>query len=61
MRTLSVIFYVAGSALLIASCFTPSVSLTWWFGVVAVAFLIVGCVLQFNFKKTPHYVDRHHF
>lgn len=58
MRTLSVILYVAGSALLIASCFTSSVALTWWFGIVAVALLIVGCVMQFNLKRTPD-VARH--
>lgn len=58
MRTLSVILYVIGSALLIASCFTASLALTWWFGVIAVAFLVVGCVLQF--KRAPQYVSRHH-
>lgn len=48
MKTLSIISYVIGSILLIVSCFTTSVSLTWWMGGLAVLFLIGGCVFQFN-------------
>jgi len=48
MKTLSIIFYLIGSALLIASCFTPNVTATWWLGGTAVVALIIGCILQFN-------------
>ncbi len=52
MRTLSIIAYAIGTALLIASCFTQNVALTWWLGAVALTFLIMGCIFQFNAKKT---------
>ena len=32
MKTLSIIFYIIGSILLIVSCFTTSISVTWWLG-----------------------------
>ena len=48
MKTLSVIFYVIGAGLLIASCFTTGVAVTWWLGGFAVASLIAGCVFQYN-------------
>lgn len=48
MKTLSIIFYVIGSILLIVSCFTNSYSATWWLGGIAVVFLIGGCVCQFT-------------
>ena len=48
MKTLAVIFYIIGCGLLIASCFTTGVALTWWLGGSAVVSLIVGCVLQYN-------------
>ncbi|MEZ3549349.1 MAG: hypothetical protein K1W02_01260 [Muribaculaceae bacterium] len=48
MKTLSIIFYIIGSILLIASCFTTSVTATWWLGGIAVVALIAGCVCQFN-------------
>lgn len=48
MKTLSIIFYIIGSILLIVSCFTTSVTATWWLGGIAVVALIVGCVFQFN-------------
>jgi len=51
MKALSIIFYVIGACLLIASCFTTTVSLTWWLGGISVVLLILGCVLQFNVKK----------
>lgn len=53
MKTLSVLFYVIGSILLIISCFTPSVALTWWLGGGAVVALIIGCVFQFK-NTTAH-------
>lgn len=57
MKTLSIIFYILGSALLIASCFTTGVTITWVLGGVAVLFLILGCVFQFNThnKRTAHH------
>lgn len=58
MKTLSIIFYVIGSALLIASCFTTGVTLTWVLGGVAVVCLILGCVFQFN---THNKGAVHHF
>lgn len=48
MKTLSIIFYLAGSILLIASCFVKNVSTDWWLGAAAVASLIIGCICQFN-------------
>lgn len=47
MKTLAVIFYIIGCGLLIASCFTQTVSLTWWLGGFAVGSLIAGCVFQY--------------
>lgn len=52
MKTLSIIFYIIGSILLIASCFTTSVTATWWLGGIAVVALIVGCVFQFNSNQS---------
>ena len=51
MKTLSIISYVIGAGLLIASCFTTGMALTWWLGGAAIILLIVGCILQFNIKK----------
>ncbi|MDE6078302.1 MAG: hypothetical protein K2G29_11285 [Muribaculaceae bacterium] len=48
MKTLSIIFYAIGFILLIISCFTTSIAVTWWLGGCAVVALIVGCVCQFN-------------
>ena len=48
MKTLAIIFYIIGSGLLIASCFTTGVALTWWLGGFAVGSLIAGCVCQYN-------------
>ena len=57
MKTLSILFYIIGSGLLIASCFTTGVTLTWILGGVAVVFLVLGGVFQFytNNRKTIHY------
>lgn len=59
MKTLSIIAYAIGSILLIISCFTVSVSVTWWLGGIAVLFLIIGCILQFqaNRHKYSHHTD----
>lgn len=55
MKTLSVISYALGCALLIISCFTTSVAATWWLGGIAVVALIGGCIFQFNVvKETQH-------
>lgn len=55
MKALSIIFYVIGACLLVASCFTTGVALTWWLGGAAVVLLVLGCIFQFNTKK--HEVD----
>lgn len=51
MKALSIICYAIGCILLIISCFTVNVALTWWLGGIAVIFLIGGCVFQFNVAK----------
>ncbi len=51
MKALSIIFYTIGAGLLVASCFTTGMALTWWLGGAAIVLIIVGCVLQFNVKK----------
>jgi membrane protein implicated in regulation of membrane protease activity len=51
MKALSVICYIIGTCLLVASCFTSGVALTWWLGGGAVVLLILGCIFQFNVKK----------
>lgn len=62
MKTLSIISYAIGSILLIISCFTTSVAATWWFGGIAVLFLIGGCIFQFQANKnnTSGYIHRHY-
>lgn len=57
MEKMSITAYILGSIMLIVSCFTPSVTLTWLFGALAVAFLIVGCILQFN----AHRIVQHNY
>lgn len=52
MKTLSIIFYIIGSILLIISCFTTSVSLTWWLGGSALVTLVTGGILQYQADKT---------
>lgn len=59
MKTLSIICYIIGSILLIVSCFTTSISVTWWLGGIAVVFLIAGCVCQFN-ANTDHQIYHNH-
>lgn len=59
MKTLSIIFYVIGSILLIISCFTTSVTATWWLGGIAVVSLIAGCVCQFQANKNKSFITPH--
>ena len=51
MKALSIVFYVIGSILFIVSCFTTSVSATWWLGGSAIVALVVGCILQYNSSR----------
>lgn len=51
MKAMSIICYIIGSILLIVSCFVSGVAVTWWLGGIGVAFLIAGCVFQFNSSK----------
>jgi len=60
MKALSIIFYIIGSVLLIASCFTTSVTATWWLGGTAVVALIIGCVFQFNSAHANGVKYNHH-
>ncbi|MBD5203324.1 MAG: hypothetical protein HDS82_00405 [Bacteroidales bacterium] len=59
MKALSIISYVIGSILLIISCFTTGVTLTWWLGGISVAFLIAGCIFQFQTTKDTIMFPRH--
>lgn len=59
MKTLSIICYSLGCILLIISCFTLSISLTWWLSGIAVVLLIGGCVCQFNAVKNKKFINRH--
>lgn len=59
MKTLSILFYVIGSILLIISCFTAGVAITWWLGGGAVVALILGCVCQFKASETNNYKGSH--
>lgn len=58
MKTLAIIAYSIGSILLIVSCFTEDITLTWWIGGSSVLFLILGCVFQFHSNK--HFTSVHH-
>ncbi|MBD5184439.1 MAG: intracellular growth attenuator family protein [Bacteroidales bacterium] len=61
MKTLSIIAYAVGFVLLLISCFTTGVALTWWMGGLAVLFLIVGCIFQFNsMRRNGSYYHRYH-
>ncbi len=51
MKTLSIVSYIIGSILLIVSCFTAGVTVTWILGALAIVLLIVGCVCQFYVNK----------
>ncbi|MDE5869021.1 MAG: intracellular growth attenuator family protein [Muribaculaceae bacterium] len=54
MKTLSILAYSIGFILLLVSCFTTGVALTWWLGGAAVVLLIVGCIFQFNSMRHNH-------
>ena len=43
--------------MLIASCFTTGVALTWVLGGLAVVFLVIGCVFQYNTTKQRRYEE----
>ena len=58
MKTLSILTYAVGFILLLVSCFTTGVTLTWWMGGLAVLFLILGCIFQFNSMR--HNNDYYH-
>ncbi len=60
MKTLYIISYIIGSVLLIISCFTTGVAATWWIGGIALLFLVLGCVFQFNSSKNKDYSRRRH-
>jgi len=51
MKALAIVCYIIGASLLVVSCFTVNVALTWWLGGTAVALLLLGCIFQFNMKK----------
>ena len=59
MKTLSIIFYIIGSILLIASCFTTAVNTTLWLGGTALVALIIGCICQFHSNKSTQ-INYHH-
>lgn len=64
MKTLSIISYVVGSILLIVSCFTTGVAVTWILGGISILFLILGCIFQYNTtRKNESYRRKasHHF
>lgn len=54
MKALYIILYAIGCILLIISCFTASVTATWWLGGIAVVFLIGGCICQFHVAKNSN-------
>lgn len=51
MKTLSILGYVIGSILLIVSCFISGVTAMWILDILAVIFLIAGCVFQYYANK----------
>lgn len=51
MKTLSVIFYIIGSIMLIISCFLTGITATWIVGGISVILLILGCIFQFQDTK----------
>ena len=59
MKTLSILFYIIGSILLIISCFTTGVTVTWILGGLSILFLIAGCICQYNTSKHNDIHRRH--
>lgn len=60
MKGLSIAFYVIGAILLIISCFTTGVTVTWVLGGIAVVALILGCVFQYQATKKRSYTPAAH-
>lgn len=60
MKALSIIFYIVGSVLLIVSCFTSGVTVTWVLGAIAVVALILGCIFQFKSTSKSAKFSPHH-
>ena len=60
MKALSILCYIIGSGLLIASCFTTGVAVTWSLGGAAVLVLILGCIFQFNTHHDTDHVNHIH-
>lgn len=58
MKTLAITTYIVGSILLIAACFASTESATWWLGGIALLFLVLGCIFQFN-SLNRLYTQRH--
>lgn len=54
MKTLSILFYIIGSILLVSSCFVTNAAADWWLGGAAVIALIIGCICQFNNNRTTN-------
>lgn len=59
MKTLAILSYIIGAVLLIVSCFTTGITLTWWLGGSALAFLIAGCIFQYNATNTTKFYHHH--
>lgn len=59
MKALSIISYIIGAILLIVSCFTTGIAITWWMGGLALLFLILGCIFQYNSTKIPAFYHHH--
>ncbi len=59
MKTLSIIFYIIGSVMLIVSCFLTGTTATWIVGGISVVFLILGCIFQFNVVKQRQRTTRY--
>ncbi len=61
MKTLAIIFYAIGCILLLVTCFTTSITATWWLGGIAIATLIAGCIFQYNGNNQgqDHYHHSH--
>lgn len=59
MKTFAILSYIIGAILLVVSCFTTGVTLTWWMGGLALLFLIAGCVFQYNATTRSHIYHHH--
>lgn len=61
MKTLAIISYAIGCILLLVTCFTTSITATWWLGIIAIITLIAGCIFQYNsnHQGQNHYRHTH--